>query len=179
MSKIILLAINLFIATTLQAQKLSFEKLEQLHQATIDEAEEQLFLVGYSFISRKQVQDRDALVYHFSNLKQTIGTAKRISKSVSEKNGQSFIEYVTFDRAEFESLRKLMIQKEFIRKDRNNISENSEFEKEGLRANFKVSTDEYENKTFTLTLQGTRKNLAKESVSKKLSLKKIFRQQED
>lgn len=150
---LILLALTCLFSTT-QAQRLSFEQLEQMLNQSIDQAEESLFLLGYSFSGEKS--DSSAMIYSFSNQKNTVGTAKRVTKAVYKKPLESYLKYITYDRSEFEALRKLMIEYQFVRQPGEALSENSNFSNEHLKVNFQVTTDKYENSEFVVTLRNTR-----------------------
>lgn len=162
--------------TVATAQRLDFEQLEHMLYASLDGAEENLFLLGYSFLHKKENPDSLGVIYTFSNRKQTIGTAKMVAKVVYPNElDKSLLKYITYDRSEFESFRKLMVENQFIRSDKDDISENSNYSKGSLKVNFEVTTDEYENKVFYISLS-TQKPLQIEKLPKKLSLKNIFKQ---
>ncbi|MFD2162615.1 hypothetical protein ACFSJU_09455 [Paradesertivirga mongoliensis] len=161
------------------AQKLKLEKLEQLLNASLDEAEEELFLTGYSFLSEKNKADTTNKIYIFSNRKNTIGTAKFVWKGIYTREPlKSFVKYVTYDRNEFEHFRKLMIQNQFERLDPKSIDENSSYSKENLHVNFEVTKDEYDNVTFMLTLTNL-KSLSKAKALRRISVKDLFKQREE
>lgn len=141
----------------------------------MDKAEESLFLTGYSFLSSKDLPDSTGMIYSFSNRKKTIGTAKAVKKGIYFKEPlKSFVEYITYDRNEFEALRRLMINRQFTRDDRG-ISENSDFSSGNLRVNFEVTTDEYENSVYETRLSHV-KAIVGEKAVKKFSLKDILKQ---
>lgn len=176
MRKVFLLAVLICVVTVSNAQKLAFEKLDQLLNSSLDEAEESLFLVGYTFSSKESIADTAGVIYTFTNGKKTIGTAKEVRKGVYNKETtKSFIKYITYDRIEFEKFRKLMIEHQFTRSGTDNISENSNYTKDNLKVNFEVTTDKYENKTFIITLRNFKISPI-EKEPKKLSLKNIFKQ---
>jgi|GEM_PF-1155529 len=176
MKRIILLITILCFSALSQAQKLTFEQLEHMLNSSIDEAEENLFLVGYPFISKAVLPDSAGIIYNFSNRKNTIGTAKKVSKEVYYKEaGKSNIQYITYDRAEFQRFRRLMIEEQFTRNGKDSIGENASYIKNALKVHFEVKTDQYENKIYIITLQGSR--IAQISkIPKKINLKSIFKQ---
>ena len=88
------------------------------------------------------------------------------------------MKYITYDRREFEHLRKLMITNQFVREDPENLAESSTYSKGNLRINFEVTTDEYENITFVLTLNNI-KAIEKAKEPKKITLRGLFKQQEE
>jgi len=176
MRKLVLLVLMLSVCSVSKAQRLSLEKLDQLLNSSLDEAEESLFLTGYTFASKKAISDTAGVVYTFSNKKNTIGTAKTVSKGVFNREpGKSFVRYTTYERGEFQNFRNQMVEYQFIRSNTDSISENSNYTKANLKVNFEVTTDEYENKTFLITLQN-HKAIVAEKLPKKLSLKNIFKQ---
>ena len=159
-----------------KAQKLTFEQLNGMLNSSLDEAEESLFLIGYSFVSKQNITDSAEVIYNFSNKRNTIGTAKKVSKGVYTKDlDKSFVKYTTYDRAEFQNFRKLMVDYQFSRSSRDSISENSNYSKDNLLVNFEVSIDQYENKMFLITLMNN-KSIIADKLPKKLSLKSIFKQ---
>ena len=175
MMRLILACIMLCVFTQGKAQKLKIDQLEQLLDASIDGAEESLFLQGYSFLSKRDLQDSAGVIYSFSNRKKTIGTAKLVRKGAYYKEPlNSYMEYITYDRNEFEAFRKLMIDNQFIREDLS-ISENSVYRKDNLKVNFRVSTDEYENLIYEVKICRL-KAMIEEKAAKKLNLKNIFKQ---
>ncbi len=176
MRKLILLVIILSVCSVSKAQKLSLEQLDQMLNSSLDEAEESLFLIGYTFDSKEMIADTAGVVYNFSNKKRTIGTAKLVSKGIfNSQTSKSFVRYTTYDRGEFQKFRNQMVEYQFIRSNTDDISENSNYSKANLKVNFEVTTDEYENKTFLITLQN-HKAVVAEKLPKKLSLKNIFKQ---
>lgn len=176
MIRFILLAVLIGVFTTSNAQKLTFEQLDQLLNSSMDEAEETLFLVGYTFLSKQNISDTAGVTHTFTNRKKTIGTAKEVRKGVYHKDiTKSFVKYISYDRLEFERFRKLMIEYQFERSNKDEISENSNYTKDNLKVNFEVSTDKYENKMYAITLQNYKSSPA-EKAPKKLSLKNIFKQ---
>lgn len=179
MRKLFLLCTALCWLSVSNAQKLRFEKLEQLLNASLDEAEEELFLTGYSFLSEKNKADSTNKIYIFSNRKNTIGTAKFVWKGVYTREPlKSFVKYVTYDRNEFEHFRKLMIQNQFERLDPKSIDENSSYSKENLHVDFEVTKDEYDNVTFMLTLKNL-KSISKAKAVKRINVKNLFKQREE
>lgn len=157
------------------AQRLTFEHLNQMLNFSLDEAEESLFLIGYSFVSKNNISDSAGVVYDFSNKKNTIGTAKKVSKAVYYKDpSKSFVKYTIYDRAEFQNFRKLMVDYQFRRSGTDGISENSNYLKDNLMVNFEVTTDQYDNKTFLITLLNNK--AVEDKLPKRLSLKSIFKQ---
>lgn len=175
MRKVILLAVVMCVCSVSNAQRLTFEHLNQMLNFSLDEAEESLFLIGYSFISKNNISDSAGVVYNFSNKKNTIGTAKKVSKGVYYKGpGKSFVKYTIYDRAEFQNFRKLMVDYQFRRSGADDISENSNYLKDNLMVNFEVTNDQYDNKTFLITLLNNK--AIEDKLPKKLSLKSIFKQ---
>ena len=173
------MCVILFNFSISNAQKLKLEKLEQILNASLNDAEESLFLTGYSFLSEKEIPDSAGIIYTFSNRKKTIGTAKIVWKGVYyQEKAKSFVKYITYDRREFEHLRKLMITNQFVREDPENLAESSTYSKGNLRINFEVTTDEYENITFVLTLNNI-KAIEKAKEPKKITLRGLFKQQEE
>lgn len=172
---IIFLAILCF-STLSQAQKLSLTQLEQILNASVNETVENLFLVGYQSISESPLADSAGIVYYFSNRKNTITTAKKVTKVVHFKEAvNSYIQYVTYDRAEFLAFRRLMIEEQFTRSSRDSISESASYTKNTQKVNFEAQTDEYGNKLYVITLQGSKaKPLAK--MPKRIDLKSVFKQ---
>ncbi|MEJ6979138.1 hypothetical protein WG906_01670 [Pedobacter sp. P351] len=176
MRRIILLVAFMSLCFVGKAQRLSFDQLNGMLSSTLDEAEERLFLVGYSFVSKQYISDSAEVIYHFSNKKNTIGTAKKVSKGVYTKDlDKSFVKYTTYDRAEFQNFRKLMVEYQFTRSGKDSISENSNYSKDNLLVNFEVTADQYENKTFLITLTNN-KAIISDKLPKKISLKSIFKQ---
>ena len=176
MRKIILLVAIMSLCSVSKAQRLTFDQLNGILNSTLDEAEESLFLIGYSFVSKQNITDSAEVIYHFSNKRNTIGTAKKVSKGVYTKDlDRSFVKYTTYERAEFQNFRKLMVEYQFSRSGTDSISENSNYTKDNLLVNFEVTTDQYENKTFLITLSNS-KAIISDKLPKKLSLKSIFKQ---
>lgn len=155
------------------AQRLTFEKLEQLLNQSLDEAEESLFLVGYLYLSKNE--DSTGSIYIFSNRKNTIGTAKLVAKCIDPTDPRkSFIKYTTYERAEFQKFRKLMVDAQFTRSTADSISENSNFHKDNLKVNFEIGADQYENETFSITLRNS--GIVADKKPKRITLKEFFRQ---
>ncbi len=176
MRKLVLLVIILSVCSVCKAQRLSLEQLNLMLNSSLDETEESLFLTGYSFVSKKTILDTAGMIYTFSNKKKTIGTAKIVAKGVFNKEiSKSFVRYTTYERAEFQKFRKQMIDEEFVRSNTDSISENSNYTKGSLKVNFEVTTDEFDNKTFLITLFNYKPIVADKS-PRKLSLKTILKQ---
>ncbi|HEX8548272.1 MAG TPA: hypothetical protein VF691_15025 [Cytophagaceae bacterium] len=177
MRRLILLGAMLCVFITSNAQKLKIEQLEQMLTASIDEAEESLFLIGYTFVSKKNLADSAGFIYTFSNRKQTIGTAKKVWKAVYYKESNlSFVKYITYDREEFERFRRSMLETGFSREDKN-INENSTWLKDNLQVRCEVGTDEFENIAFEIKLNYTKAPI-KEKTLKKIGLKSILQKKE-
>ncbi|WP_423148173.1 hypothetical protein [Rubrolithibacter danxiaensis] len=173
MKKIILLILFISAATICRAQRLTFNQLEQLLNDNLNEAEERLFLQGYSFAEKKPIAE-DATVYTFSNRKKTLTTAKVVSKAVSNGGiGKSYVQYVTYEPAEFQKLRKLMVEDGFNRSSKDSISENSNYYKDNLAVNFQTDHSN-KNRAFIITLRN-RYAASGNKVLKKLNLKKLFK----
>lgn len=177
MKKIILLISLLSFSTLSKAQDLSFEQLEQMLNSTIDEAEENLFLLGYPFISKMALPDSIGMVYNFSNRKNTIKTAKKVSKAFYYKEpNKGLIKYISYDRNEFYRFRRLMTEYQFTRNSKDSISENSHYSKGTMKVDFEVENDEQQNKSYIITMQNYRTN-AVNKIPKKLNLRGLFNQQ--
>jgi hypothetical protein len=156
-----------------QVQKLSFQDMENALTLSLNEAEERLFLKGYSFAGNDTLPD-GGLLHTFSTRGKTVKTAKALSKAIYENEVEkAYVQYVTYEAAEFVSLRKIMIEKQFTRTGVDNISENSTYVKDNLEVNF--ATDESDqNKAFIVTLRNKGGVIAKKPV-KKLSLKGLLK----
>lgn len=175
MKKFALLIVILCFSIIAKAQKLSFEQLENMLNSSIDEAEENLFLMGYPFLSKSVLPDSAGIIYNFSNRKNTISTAKKVTKEVYyKKPGKSKMQYITYERAEFQRFRRLMIEEQFIRNGKGSLSENASYSKKTLKVNFEVKTDDHENKLYCITLEGAR-NIAAAIIPKRIDLKTIFK----
>ena len=165
----------LFFFSGSSAQNLSLGQLEQMLNQTMDGAEESLFLIGYSFSGEDSIKNKGS-IFFFSNRKHTIGTAKRVSKAVYHTEPlQSYIRYTTYDRPEFERLRRQMVEEQFIRDSKDGLSENSNYSKDHLKVKFEVNTDEYENSVFHITLRNSRIIVA-EKPGRSFNLKKLINQ---
>lgn len=173
MKRLLLTGCLLFFCFIAEAQRLAFEKLEQMLKFSKDRTEEELFLLGYTFLNKDSVSDKRLSHYTFTNRKNTIGTAKRVVKTVFQDPNKSSLRYITYDRPEFQAFRKLMIDHNFIRNGGDKISENSLYSKNSLIVSFEVSKDEYENPVFNIIL--SRDKPETEKNSKKLSLKNLLK----
>jgi hypothetical protein len=177
MMKGMLLGLAMLLCLNAAAQRLSFSQLEVLLGQPIIAAEESLFLAGYSFASKDSVPEKQMSLYTFTNGKNTIGSAKRVVKASFNQSNKSSVKYVTYDRSEFQSFRKLMVNEQFIRSGKDEISENSNYSKKDLNVQFEVSKDKYDNQVYYITLRSDK--LEKEKVAKKISLKNLLKQSEE
>lgn len=155
MKKILLLIALLATVQTTFAQRFSFEELEQALNASLDKTYEELFLNGFALVDQKTDPEKEGKVFTFSNRRKTLATAKLITKGEFAKAPlESFVQYVTYDYSEFKELRKLMIDLKFDRKDRDNISEDSDYQKDHLEVKFRTDLVKG-NRTFLITLRNT------------------------
>lgn len=175
MRKILPLIAISCIAHVCQAQRLTFDQLKQSLNSSLNQAEENLFLRGYSFVEKRSLADSNGMAYTFSTRGKTVTTAKSVTKGVYTGGdiAKSYLQYVTYEPVEFQKLRKLMIEDAFIRSGADSISEKSTYRKENLEVNF--ATDNLNpHRAFIITLRNT-SAIADNKVFKKLSLKNVFK----
>jgi len=176
MKKVLILVLVLACSLCASAQRLSLEKLRQLLPLSLEATEEQMFLVGYSFLSKEALPEDKGLSYTFSNRKNTIGTAKKLTKTVYGDNSKAMVRYTTYDRGEFENFRKAVLEDGFVRSLSDKISENSNFYKDNLHVQFQVTKDQYENPTFLISMGSDK--LDEKKNEKKFSLRNIIRKED-
>ena len=162
-----------FLVSKAQVQKLTLENLEATLNATLNEAEENLFLKGYSFAGRDTLADA-GILHNFSTRGKTVKNAKAVSKAVYENAlAKTYVQYVTYEYSEFRQFRQLMIETNFERNSTDSISENSSYFKDNLEIKFKV--DKFDtNKAYIITLKN-RGLIGGKKPGKKLSLKNILK----
>lgn len=171
MKKIVLMAVLICFISAAKAQRLSFDELEAALNSSMDKAQENLFLKGYSLVSMDTTSG--GKVYTFSNRKKTVTTAKMLSKGFyASEPLKSFVQYVTYEALEFQKLRKLMIDEGFNRNDSDEISETSNYYKNNLEVSFK--TDEVNGNRAFIVILRNRGLPAPVKVREKLRLKNIF-----
>lgn len=173
MKALLLQIVFLFAYNLCEAQRLSFDELEQHLNSSLNKAQENLFLKGYSFLGKDSLKGTNTSVYNFSTRGKTIATAKSLSKTVSpEETSKSYIQYVTYEASEFYKLRKLMIEFEFTRSETDSISEVSNYYKDNLEVKFE--TDNLNKKrAFIVTLRN-RNAVINNKVIKKMNLKNLL-----
>jgi len=172
MKKILLLFALAGIVSAGKAQRLNFEDLQAVLNASMDKAQENLFLKGYSLVSMDTAET--GKTYTFSNRKTTLAAAKIVSKAVyAAEPLKSFVQYVTYESMEFQKLRKLMIDEGFSRSDADEISETSNYYKDNLEVNFKTDAVNG-NRAFIMQLRN-RGLQPGGKVREKLRLRSIFK----
>ncbi len=156
-----------------QAQRLSFGDMEKALNFTLIETEESLFLKGYSFAGNDTLNN-GGVMHNFTTRGKTVKTAKSLSKAIYENSlEKGYVQYVTYEAGEFQTLRKLMIENSFTRTDNDKISENSVYIKDNLEVKF-VTDESDKNRAFIVTLT-TKGGVPLKKQTRKLSLKSLLK----
>ena len=175
MRKYLLLLLIFFVTVfTGKAQRLSFSELGEMLHSSMDQAQENLFLKGYSLSAMDEEKDKSGLTYVFSNRKPGLA-GKKIAKSVYPADpARCYIKYLTRESSEFERLRKQMVQWQFSRKDENEFSENSIFYNEDFEVQFSTDTTTEEYNSYIITIRSSN-TAAPRPAHEKIRLRDIFR----
>ena len=172
MKKVLLLTALIISIAAAKAQRLSFDELQAALNASMDKAQENLFLKGYSLVSMDTAET--GKIYTFSNRKKTLSAAKIVSKAVyAAEPLKSYVQYVTYESMEFQKLRKLMIDEGFSRSDADEISETSNYYKDNLEVNFRTDAVNG-NRAFIMQLRNKGMQPGGK-VREKLRLRSIFK----
>ncbi|WP_207425187.1 hypothetical protein [Pedobacter sp. SYSU D00535] len=173
MKRLLVLLISLFLFNHVNAQRLTLEQLEAALNASMNTAEENLFLMGYSFIGKDSIPVQGGQIYSFSNRKKA-PEQKTVSKAVNNHDPlKSFLQYVTLERSEFERLRRQMVDLQFARNDKSGLNENSSYTKGNLNLTFQVKTDRAGIQKFIITLSNN-KIIREDKKRPKIDFKSIF-----